>query len=408
MDVVLDGGGGRLDALVVVADILSPYLASAELSAISRARWRSSRARSTSTAASPVSSSTACRSASTWWTATTGSRPGTGSARPAPRACGGTRWWAGRCSRCSPASRRRSSAPSSTGSSPPARSSSGRSRWPPGGETRYFRLSKIPMRLEGDGITHVITIGEDVTEWQRIQARITAEREARRHRPARRRASCTRSTIRSRRSAPVSRRSRDGCPSEVAPAPSAVAEYLEIIDKEVDRCTRIVDGLLDFSRPKGKAKRPVAAQRVGGRDALPAQASPALQAARRWRASSTPALPADDRQRGAAHPGAHGAHAQCARRAWNEGGTLTLRTGRSAGRADEVDRGGRGHRGRHPPRGTGQDLRAVLHHQAAGPGHRARAVDLLRHRRGPPAAGSRWTARRAGAPSSGSTCRCAA
>ena len=31
-------------------------------------------------------------------------------------------------------------------------------------------------------------------------------------------------------------------------------EYLEIIDKEVDRCTRIVDGLLDFSRPKGKAK----------------------------------------------------------------------------------------------------------------------------------------------------------
>jgi signal transduction histidine kinase len=33
-----------------------------------------------------------------------------------------------------------------------------------------------------------------------------------------------------------------------------VDEYLEIIDKEVDRCTRIVDGLLDFSRPKGKTK----------------------------------------------------------------------------------------------------------------------------------------------------------
>jgi two-component system NtrC family sensor kinase len=33
-----------------------------------------------------------------------------------------------------------------------------------------------------------------------------------------------------------------------------VGEYLEIIDKEVDRCTRIVDGLLDFSRPKGKSK----------------------------------------------------------------------------------------------------------------------------------------------------------
>jgi signal transduction histidine kinase len=35
---------------------------------------------------------------------------------------------------------------------------------------------------------------------------------------------------------------------------TAVEEYLELIDKEVDRCSRIVDGLLDFSRPKGKAK----------------------------------------------------------------------------------------------------------------------------------------------------------
>jgi signal transduction histidine kinase len=35
---------------------------------------------------------------------------------------------------------------------------------------------------------------------------------------------------------------------------ATVGEYLEIIDKEVDRCTRIVDGLLDFSRPEGKSK----------------------------------------------------------------------------------------------------------------------------------------------------------
>ena len=42
-----------------------------------------------------------------------------------------------------------------------------------GGVTRYFRLSKIPMRLDGDEISHVITIGEDVTEWQPMQAQIT-------------------------------------------------------------------------------------------------------------------------------------------------------------------------------------------------------------------------------------------
>ena len=42
-----------------------------------------------------------------------------------------------------------------------------------GGVTSYYRLSKIPMRLEGDEISHVITIGEDITEWQTIQAQIT-------------------------------------------------------------------------------------------------------------------------------------------------------------------------------------------------------------------------------------------
>ena len=41
-----------------------------------------------------------------------------------------------------------------------------------GQEVRYFRTTKIPMRLDGDAITHVITIGEDVTEWRAIQAQI--------------------------------------------------------------------------------------------------------------------------------------------------------------------------------------------------------------------------------------------
>jgi two-component system, NtrC family, sensor kinase len=36
-----------------------------------------------------------------------------------------------------------------------------------------------------------------------------------------------------------------------------VTEYLEIIDREVARCSRIVDGLLEFSRPKATAKRPL-------------------------------------------------------------------------------------------------------------------------------------------------------
>jgi two-component system NtrC family sensor kinase len=51
--------------------------------------------------------------------------------------------------------------------------------------------------------------------------------------------------------AAIESRVREGSPA------APVQEYLAIIEKEVDRCTRIVDGLLDFSRPKGKSKEPV-------------------------------------------------------------------------------------------------------------------------------------------------------
>src|ERR1043165_2571997 len=37
---------------------------------------------------------------------------------------------------------------------------------------RVFRISRLPMRLDGDAITHVITIGEDVTEGRQVQHRV--------------------------------------------------------------------------------------------------------------------------------------------------------------------------------------------------------------------------------------------
>ncbi|HET8622208.1 MAG TPA: ATP-binding protein [Gemmatimonadales bacterium] len=123
-----------------------------------------------------------------------------------------------------------------------------------GGETRWFRLTKIPMRLEGDAITHVITVGEDVTEARLTQAQILQSEKLAAighlaagvmhevNNPLATIGACV---------AAIEGRLDDRDPV----AQATVREYLQIIDKEVERCTGIVNGLLDFSRPKGRAKK---------------------------------------------------------------------------------------------------------------------------------------------------------
>ncbi len=124
-----------------------------------------------------------------------------------------------------------------------------------GGDRRFYRLTKIPMRLEGDAITHVITIGEDVTEAHAIQQQILQSDKLAAvgqlaagvmheiNNPLATIGVCV-TAIQARLGGEVE---------------ATVKEYLAIIDHEVQRCTRIVDGLLDFSRPKelGKEKRSV-------------------------------------------------------------------------------------------------------------------------------------------------------
>jgi two-component system NtrC family sensor kinase len=125
-----------------------------------------------------------------------------------------------------------------------------------GGDPKYYRISKIPMRQDGESISHVITIGEDVTEAQVAQQRILQSEKLAAigtlaagimheiNNPLATIGACV---------AALEGRVDD----HVDPAHHpALKEYLQIIDKEVQRCERIVDGLLDFSRPKGKAKGP--------------------------------------------------------------------------------------------------------------------------------------------------------
>jgi two-component system NtrC family sensor kinase len=123
------------------------------------------------------------------------------------------------------------------------------------GESRYFRVSKIPMRLNDVRITHVITIAEDVTEWRLAQQRLGQTEKLAAvgqlaagvmheiNNPLATILACAEA---------LSHRVDDLAEGSRAP----FDEYLKIIDTEVQRCRRIVDGLLDLSRPKTGENRP--------------------------------------------------------------------------------------------------------------------------------------------------------
>src|SRR5213083_131777 len=124
------------------------------------------------------------------------------------------------------------------------------------GETRHYRITKIPMRQDGQHISHVITIGEDITEWRQAQQRLSETEKLAAvgqlaagvmheiNNPlATILACCEALALRGEELAPAAR--------------DAQEEYLKIIDTEVQRCRRIVDSLLDFSRPRSGEKRQV-------------------------------------------------------------------------------------------------------------------------------------------------------
>jgi len=124
------------------------------------------------------------------------------------------------------------------------------------GESRYYRISKIPMRLDDLHITHVITVAEDVTEWRLAQQRLAQSEKLAAvgqlaagvmheiNNPLATILACAEA---------LHLRARDLPPE----ARAGFAEYLNIIDTEVQRCRRIVDGLLDMSSPKTGQKRTV-------------------------------------------------------------------------------------------------------------------------------------------------------
>jgi two-component system NtrC family sensor kinase len=122
------------------------------------------------------------------------------------------------------------------------------------GESRFYRLTKVPMRLDDDDVTHVITIGEDITEWKRVQDQVSQTEKLAAvgqlaagvmheiNNPLATIGACVEA---------LTLRVEDLPRSEAL----GFEEYLRIVGSELERCKSIVDGLLDFSRPKARVKR---------------------------------------------------------------------------------------------------------------------------------------------------------
>ena len=128
------------------------------------------------------------------------------------------------------------------------------------GSTRHWMVSKVPMRDCGDGdVTHVITVGEDVTV--RVEAILAINRAEKLAAVGRLAAGIVHeinnplATIAACAEA-LEQRVDDG-EFETSEAAADLAEYLGLIKSEAFRCKTITKDLLDFSRVRAGERTPV-------------------------------------------------------------------------------------------------------------------------------------------------------
>ncbi|MCC6317679.1 MAG: PAS domain-containing protein [Gemmatimonadaceae bacterium] len=125
------------------------------------------------------------------------------------------------------------------------------------GEPRTYRITKIPMQLvEGEPPTHVITIGEDVTDFSASQERFAqSEKLAAMGQLAAGVMHEVNNPLATITACADSLGARfDDLAEEGVRVPGAARDTLGIIQSEVARCKTIVGSLLDFARPVSKDK----------------------------------------------------------------------------------------------------------------------------------------------------------
>lgn len=128
-----------------------------------------------------------------------------------------------------------------------------------------YRISKIPLRLYGDEVTHVISVGEDVTAWKEAEARVAHSEKLAAigqlaagvmheiNNPLATIAACAESMALQVDAAST----EEGTSVGRSIPPAQHHEYLRVIDAEVRRCKTIVEGLLNFSRARPVEREPL-------------------------------------------------------------------------------------------------------------------------------------------------------
>ena len=130
-----------------------------------------------------------------------------------------------------------------------------------GQSPRTYRISKIPLRADGGDVTHVITVGEDVSAWKEAEARLAHTEKLAAigqlaagvmheiNNPLATIAACAETMALHFDAGPAGSPGAAAAGSGAA-VPGQHAEYLRVIEAEVRRCKGIVEGLLDFSRAR--------------------------------------------------------------------------------------------------------------------------------------------------------------